>query len=370
MNQVSSLYVHFPYCIHLCNYCDFYKHKFEKADQVTNYQELLREQMEAHLSLLKKNNYELINLTSLYIGGGTPSLWKPAGIKFLLELLKENHITLEKSCEFTIEIDPGTFDEKDLGQWLDLGVNRFSLGVQAFSEKHLEILDRKHSIQEVKNALEQLRGTNFSVDLMIGTPHAEGRDLTRELQGLLSYQPSHLSVYILSTRKNYPLNQSLPSDSKVREDYLFVSRFLEEMGYEHYEVSNFAKQGARSKHNKKYWSYSPVAALGPNATGLLVFENSALRYQWKSLSAGFIEEKLVDESLQIEQLFLGLRARQDFDLESRFSVNQRADLEELFNLWQRRGYLQDGSSLKCLNLSALGFLMSDSMLDELFRISP
>ena len=141
MKKISSLYLHFPFCRHLCNYCDFYKHKLESQDQIKDFENLLDKQIKKHAELLNKYHYGFDNLESLYIGGGTPSLWSTKGPRFLKNyLFSHDDINLAKDCEFTIEIDPGVWTSEEVAEWTKLGVNRFSIGAQSFDDQFLKIM--------------------------------------------------------------------------------------------------------------------------------------------------------------------------------------------------------------------------------------
>lgn len=364
MKELDSLYIHFPYCMHLCNYCDFYKHKFVTDDQIGEFEDLLYRQIKFHDEFLFKNGFKLGDLDTLYVGGGTPSLWKKSGAKFL-----SNYFKLKSDYEFTIEVDPDTWTESEIDFWIDSGVNRFSIGSQAFSENYIKLMDRTHSLNDVEKTIKYFseRKLNYSVDLMLGLPKSEDRNILKELDGILKYEPNHFSVYILKTRKNYPHNKNLPNDEFIRDEYLSVSNYLQKSGYDHYEISNFSKNGFKSKHNQKYWDYKNVAALGPNATGLLVMEDKALRYQWKSASLGVTTEELKDSSLLIERLFLGLRTSKGFDFESIFTKEQMNSLSAVISSWKNEGYIVEDSTVNSVLLTPLGYLMCDSLIDDVFK---
>lgn len=368
MNHISSLYIHFPFCQHLCNYCDFFKHKLEGRAQVQSFEELLLMQWSTHKELLLKEEQTLGELKTLYIGGGTPSLWKTDGPKFLKSFFKNEAIKLAPGCEFTIEVDPGTWTRTEIEAWMEIGVNRFSIGSQAFSDEFLKVMDRKHSLSEVKETLLFFKdlGVNFSVDLMIGLPFAESRNLKAELESLLSFEPGHLSVYILKARKSYPHIQSLPEDDLVADEYLFVSDFLKSHGYHHYEVSNFAKQGLESKHNIQYWEYESVIGLGPNATGLIVKDDYSLRYQWKSSRAQFRPEKVEGSSLLLEKLYMGIRHSGGLKWEEYFKDENLHSARKLYPKWLNLGYLDLGATQDHIILSSKGYLMCDSLIDDVF----
>ena len=370
MKIINSLYLHFPFCKHLCNYCDFYKHKLTDSEQIDEFEKFVEKHFNYHANFLKENAYALGKLKTFYIGGGTPSLWGSSGVDFLKQKIKLGQLELADDSEFTIEVDPDCWSEEEIMAWESIGVNRFSIGVQAYSENLLSVMDRTHKLKDVEKTIKYFheRGLNFSVDLMLGLPKSGSRNLKEELDLILEYDPPHLSVYILKTRKNYPHNQDLPEDDRTREEYLFVSKYLRENGYDHYEVSNFAKPGYKSKHNLSYWQYNSVAAIGPNGTGLLVNEDQTLRYQWKSKTIGVEVEKIEGESLIIEKLFLGTRFQNDFDFDGLFEqTSDRNKLDELVIKWTELGYLVEGSTRNKINLTPLGYLMNDSLLDDIFK---
>lgn len=359
MLNIPSLYIHFPFCKHLCNYCDFYKHKFDDSEkQRAQYQDWLNKALESHQKLLDENRFEISKLDTLYIGGGTPSLWGLQGVSYIGDKFKNY-----SPKEFTIEVDPRTYSTREIKAWEDIGVNRFSLGLQAFNDDYLKLLDRKHTKDEVKQTLKDFSGKNYSVDLLIGAPKfSSARNIKSEIDELISYGPKHFSVYILKTRKNYPLIEKLPSDDEVSEEYLEVCEYLESQGYRQYEVSNFAQDGFRSEHNLNYWRYKSVAAIGQNATGLLSSPEKVIRYQWKSSSSDYVIEELSGESLRIEQVYLGLRHKGDFDLAS-FFASESEKLNKLLNQWDKLGYLDKNSAY---HLTSKGFLMLDSIIGDLF----
>lgn len=370
MQDVRSLYIHFPLCMHLCNYCDFYKRKLTSENQIKEFEDLFEKEWGVHEEFLSENKRQLETLETLYIGGGTPSLWKARGAKYLKDFFKHKNIKFSEKFEFTIEVDPGTCENSDLDVWMESGVNRFSVGLQSYSNSLLELMDRKHKIKDANKLFKYLKSksANFSVDLMIGLPNGDPRDLVFEIEKLIGFGASHFSVYILKTRKNYLHAKNMPEDERVRSEYLLVAETLKRLGYLHYEVSNFALPGFESKHNQRYWDYHEVAALGPNASGLLVMNDKACRYQWKSQSAGFQTELIEGESLIIEKLFLGLRSSRGINLFEIFtSSHEHETLINLASEWKELGYLEHFSNEGDVQLSTLGFLMCDSVIDDIFK---
>lgn len=369
---MSALYIHFPHCLHLCNYCDFYKHKLEDRGQVETFEELLRQQLRILVEGKDIQGFKNKCLDTLYIGGGTPSLWKPKYLSRWMRTFQEYGIQLAPDCEFTMEMDPDTFDQQDITGWKELGVNRVSVGVQSFNDDFLKILDRRHSVIDIRRSLELIAENfeNYSFDLMLGVPESaqRERDVRRELEGLLTFEPSHFSLYILNARKGYPLRESLPDDQWTRNEYLKTSAMLCSKGFDHYEVSNFSKPGMGSRHNQKYWQLLSVAAIGPNATGTYYQAEKLFRYQWKSLSAGFVAEEVVGNSLLIEKLMLGLRRNRPLDLQVLFPASQHKNLYDILTSWKSYRYIREQSKLTEVVVTPEGYLMNDSMLHDLMRL--
>lgn len=363
MTQVSSLYLHVPFCKHLCNYCDFYKKKLStEADQFDEYELFLKDSVIKHQKLLKENNYSWKTLETIYLGGGTPSLWGESGAKFFLNEIMSS-LKLSPSAEFTMEIDPGTWTTEMLEAWKEIGMNRISVGTQSLNPDFLKILDRVHSLDDTLSFLTKLKNENwnYSLDFLLGVPFSieQKRDIKKEIDLLLEYRPKHISLYILNARSKYPHIQSMPDDEYVRQEYLFVSEYLKENGFHHYEVSNFALPGFESRHNLKYWRGESVAALGPTGTGYLSLGNdSALRYKWKVTKPDYEIELLGKEELKLERMYLGLRTSDGVELKN--------GLLEVVENWTQAQYAYvEGDRIK---LTSLGFLMLDSLMDDLFRL--
>lgn len=310
-----GLYIHVPFCMHLCNYCDFYKIQYDSDhDEWENYFKLL----ENHLEMAKRmHQIQSKRLNTIYLGGGTPSLMPLRYIKRLHTILVTHFPSRDvlNLDEFTLEADPNTFHEDQLKAWKDIGVNRVSVGVQAFDNRMLKIFDRKHTIEDVKNAFDLIAKhfDNYSADLLIGGPEDTvkftfKRDIEKELNELLKFHPSHFSIYLLKVRKNYP--HKLKADDEAALEYERVSDFLQMKGWMRYEISNFSKNAqVRSKHNMKYWELEEIMAIGTNATGFYRNESdhSYLRYQQKKSSGLPSKEVLTADQVLLEYVFLSLR---------------------------------------------------------------
>jgi oxygen-independent coproporphyrinogen-3 oxidase len=365
MTQVTSLYLHVPYCKHLCNYCDFYKLALDKVTHpFESFHQFLIESWEQHQNLMQEHKVEWGPLHSLYLGGGTPSLWGEAGADFIQSWLMPK-VSLASDCEFTMEVDPGTWSAQSLKKWRDLGLNRISIGTQTLNEQFLKIMDRSHSLEESLLLLSycQQEHINFSMDFLLGIPFSQkySRNILEELKRLLDFEPKHISLYILNARSKYPFLTAIPDDEYIREEYLRVSDYLIEQGFEHYEVSNFAKPGLASKHNLKYWQAASVAALGPTGTGYFQISSElAMRYKWKVTSAKYELEPLGIQELLMEEMYLGLRTELGWQ-----PRKMSQGLSDIFARWEAAG-------LGCfvsprMQLNSRGFIMLDSLVDELFK---
>jgi oxygen-independent coproporphyrinogen-3 oxidase len=372
---IKSLYIHFPVCAHLCNYCDFHK-KLKETDfaaQISGVENLLRLQFGAGKKLISENGLEMKRLDTLYLGGGTPSLWGVRGAEYIKSLMLENELCFEDEYEFTMEVNPGSLNQELMNAWRRIGLNRISLGIQTLDPERLPLLDRYHSLNDSVDALELLQnsGMNYSVDLMIGLPEdtfSNIRKLEQEIRRLADYGPSHFSVYILTVKDNYKNYSKLPLEDKVVEEYQLVVELLHSLGYEQYEVSNFAKPGKYSRHNWKYWMGESVAAIGPSATGYLLSqpEHKAIRYKWSVKDQQLDLEVLSQKDLQLESIYLNLRVG---NLEQALKGLTLIQQESLLNQWQKLGYLNFLKSYDLTHKHTLnwrGFLMIDSMAQNIY----
>ncbi|MBC98465.1 MAG: hypothetical protein CME63_11995 [Halobacteriovoraceae bacterium] len=363
--SVESLYIHFPFCRHLCNYCDFYKKIPKSADDITPFEQSLKKALKKHKTLFGKE-HEWGELKTLYIGGGTPSLWGKRGALYLKELLDSEGIQLAKDGEFTLEVNPGTWNEEGLSAWQEFGINRYSLGVQSLRADYLKILDRVHSMDDVFDTLEYFnkKGHNFSVDFMLGLPWSEqkSRNVQEELTEILKYDPNHLSLYILTAKGGYPYKDELPQDDYLETEFLKVSDRLRSEGYEHYEVSNFAKKGKASEHNLRYWRCENVAALGASAVGFLKGPN--LRYKWKVDGENYAEERLSSDELLLERIYMGLRISDGINPSELFKEESKIEVQKLLYQWsdQELGH----GDWEHFTLTSKGYLILDTLVHKLF----
>ncbi len=360
INSIDSLYLHFPFCNTGCNYCDFFCHKSKSLTLLDTFENTLLRSYDKHLKFLAQYNktLNLDSLHTLYIGGGTPSLWGKRGVSFLCEQLGLKNL-LPSSCEFTLEINPKKFSSIDLNLWKSIGVNRFSVGVQSTNSKFLEILGRDHTHQETLECLKLLSKENYSLDLILGLPESEKhhRNILNEIDELLKFSPKHFSVYILTPKKGYVLKDKIPADELIAKEYLKVSEHLRANGFDHYEVSNFALNGFKSKHNLKYWQSKNVAAIGPSATGYFnISDVSAIRYKWNNKGDSWSVEELGPEELSLEKLYLSLRTDQGININS-----TEEQVRSRIKIWEKKGLLKITGEIATLTPS--GYLIMDTLLE-------
>ncbi len=362
---IDSLYLHFPFCAHLCNYCDFYKKVSQNKEyDYQVFENYLEKSFLVHQNLMNEHGYSWAPLKTFYIGGGTPSLWGERGKLFLENFFKKHNLSLAKDCEFTLEVNPGAWTDESLSAWRKFGANRFSLGVQSLDASMIRFLDRVHSIDDVYETLNYFKKNqlNFSMDFMLGLPFSEGekRDVILELTKALEYSPSHFSVYILTVKDNYKFYKNLPEEEWISREFLLVADFLKNAGFNHYEVSNFAKQNKESIHNLNYWKSKTVAALGPSATGFLA--DLKYRYKWQVGAPEFIPEQLNNEEFRLEQLYMALRSNIGIKLSD--YVNDAKRQQVLLKKWSDLGYIDSNSNQ--VHLNSKGFLFLDSILANIF----
>ncbi len=362
---IDSLYIHFPFCAHLCNYCDFYKKvPTNKTEDYQSFHLYLENSFTVHQSLIEKHGYSWAPLKTLYIGGGTPSLWGVEGKIFLEKFLKNHQITLAHDCEFTLEVNPGAWTDEVLSAWRSLGANRFSLGIQSLDKEMITYLDRVHSIEDVYETLQYFHDhkLNFSVDFMLGLPHSEKlkRDVIAELEAALKYNPSHFSVYILTVKDNYKHYKHLPTEEWIEKEFLTVAEFLKEKGFLHYEVSNFSLPKKQSIHNLNYWKSHTVAALGPSATGFLSEEK--LRYKWTPNKAEMTLEELSDDEFKLEKIYMALRSEEGIN-----SSDFSEQISELVRKWETQQLIQYQEGK--IKLTSRGYLLLDSLMNDLFALN-
>ncbi len=278
-----SLYIHLPWCLRKCPYCDFNSHEWRDESGEGGgipeqaYLEALRQDLEAALPLIWGRTVHTV-----FIGGGTPSLFSPAGIQRLLSDVR-SLLRLSATAEITLEANPGTFERERFKAFRDAGVTRLSIGVQSFHDPHLSVLGRVHSRDQAMAALQEARDCfdTFNLDLMYALPGQTLTQLRADLDTALSFQPPHLSIYHLTLEPNtyfakYP-PQHLPDEDTAYEMLDLITETTAQVGLQRYEVSAFARPGHRCQHNLNYWQFGDYLGIGAGAHSKLSFAHRVAR---------------------------------------------------------------------------------------------
>ncbi len=262
-----GIYVHVPYCLQLCPYCDFTKYQWGKTLGPEAYTELVKKELRDRASGAVRNNH-LKDVSTMYFGGGTPSLLEPSLILSLIEEVANVGFRLgggpNAGPEISIEIDPATVDEARLDACLAMGITRFSVGAQTFNDRLLKIAGRKHTSKDTIELLSLLknRGVNYSFDLLFSLPSQTLAELGDDVKQALEFGPSHLSAYNLTVPEGHKLDRGRAPEGEQIEMFDLIERELALGGLLRYEISNFAKPGLESKHNSLYWQDQPYWGVG------------------------------------------------------------------------------------------------------------
>jgi oxygen-independent coproporphyrinogen-3 oxidase len=283
-----SLYIHWPWCVRKCPYCDFNSHESNGPVPEQEYLDALRADLEQSLPLIWGRK-----IHTVFIGGGTPSLMSAAALDRLLSDVR-TLLPLEINAEITMEANPGTFEAEKFKAYRASGVNRLSIGIQSFNGRHLQALGRIHDENEARRAVEiaQANFDNFNLDLMFALPGQTLEQARQDLRAALSFAPPHLSLYHLTMEPNtvfakYP--PQLPSDDESADIQDMILETMAGAGYEHYEVSAYAKPGHRARHNLNYWTFGDYLGIGAGAHSKLSFPHRVLRQARYKQPASFIE---------------------------------------------------------------------------------
>ncbi|MFZ4404124.1 MAG: radical SAM family heme chaperone HemW [Pseudobdellovibrionaceae bacterium] len=257
-----GIYVHIPYCIQRCHYCDFATYEQSQILPPNDYIKILLQEAEQ-----KKHFFQPQELTSLYFGGGTPSLIAVDGIRAVIDKIKSLGFTFTENTETTIEINPATVNKQKLEAYLKMGINRFSVGAQTFNNLHLKMLGREHNAQQTLDTLNLLKAAhvNYNFDILFALPGQTLEDLSSDLDQALSLNPSHISPYCLTVPESHPLAKGRPPENDQVHMFERIHTSLSQAGFERYEISNYAKPLKASKHNLLYWQRQPVWGLGLSA---------------------------------------------------------------------------------------------------------
>ncbi|HIF53739.1 MAG: radical SAM family heme chaperone HemW [Methylococcales bacterium] len=323
MNTLG-LYIHIPWCIKKCPYCDFNSHALKTEAPEQQYISVLLKDLQQDLRLLDTP----VTIRSIFIGGGTPSLFSAGAFEDLLTGIAKL-VTLPEDLEITLEANPGTFESNKFAAYRALGINRLSIGIQSFNPHHLQRLGRVHSAEEALTAIEIAHQAGFerlNLDLMFGLPDQSRAAMIKDVETAIAMQPSHISFYQLTLEPNtyfHKFPPKLPADDHIFLGQQRCQQLLAEAGYAQYEISAYAKKGDRCQHNVNYWQFGDYLGIGAGAHGKLSISRpeKILRTvkpkspeQYLNNVQSTITEVVIDE-LPLEYLMNQLRLKSGFNLD-------------------------------------------------------
>jgi putative oxygen-independent coproporphyrinogen III oxidase len=355
-----SLYIHFPWCVKKCPYCDFNSHEVKTSFDEDLYLTALRADLEAAMPMIWGRK-----IYTIFIGGGTPSLMSAAGLDRMLSDLR-SLLPIDANAEITMEANPGTFEAEKFRQYRLSGINRLSIGIQSFNSHHLSSLGRIHDGDEAKRAIEIAAKNfdNFNLDLMFALPSQTLEESIADLETALSFQPNHLSLYHLTLEPNTYFAKFppvIPDDDLSAEMQEQIQARMANAGYRHYEVSAFAKPGHESRHNLNYWHFGDYLGVGAGAHSKLSFPHRIVRQVRHKQPKAFMDSALkgdaIQESYEISKDELGF----EFMLNA-LRLNQGFDTSLFFD---RTGLVLNSIEQQLLEAEQKGLLYRDHL-----RIAP
>jgi oxygen-independent coproporphyrinogen-3 oxidase len=391
--NTASLYIHVPFCAGACDYCDFYSIPVMPHDsRPDTYPEAILKEAE-----IRVQEFGLIHIPTVYIGGGTPSMLGPAGMGRLLSGLgKLWNQGIKAPSEITVEANPESAGEAFLKTCRDKGVTRLSLGIQTFHEPSRSAVHRVGDgalLQERLRLVQDLFGSDFSADLITGLPLQDETILLQDMERLLAYEPGHVSLYALTLEPGTPLashgtpaERGLPDPDRADALWIAGRDTLEQQGYGQYEVSNFSRPGKEALHNIRYWRMENWLGLGPGASATVIDDaegrgrrftvnpdvDAYISWSKRAMSVqdaageGLLMEDLDRLTLIKETFLMGFRYRKGPDpglFRQRFGLDMEACIPDTIACWRNRGLLES----EPLALTKGGLLLLDPFLEAAFR---
>ena len=373
--KIAAVYIHIPFCLRKCNYCDFVSYPLSECGQLRQcYPELLLKEL-----ALYAENVDFSPLRTIYFGGGTPSLMEPAEIARILA-------ALPAAAEVTLEANPETLDEAKLLAFHQAGINRLSMGVQSFKPRLLQAMGREHKpdqAREMVAAARQVGFDNINIDLIYGLPEQTLTDWQEDLDAALALDTGHISLYSLAVEEGTPWWQLeregaiQPADQDLSADMLeYAIATLSSAGYRHYEISNFALPGRYSRHNTAYWQNVPYLGIGASAHSYNGYTRSwnvpDLRQYCDKIESGnmgYTLEQFSFDDLYNDFVLTSLRTMWGLDLDKvKFLYgNDRY----MYCLQQALIHIQSGNLImsgKHLRLTRKGLFISDTIMSDLFYV--
>lgn len=366
MNRLG-IYIHIPFCVKKCLYCDFLSAPAERSVQEQYVKRLLAEIEQEAVK------YRVYQVDTIFLGGGTPSVLPAEWVVQIVEKVRAC-FTVSENAEITIEVNPGTVSEKALCMYREAGVNRLSIGAQSLQEEELKALGRIHTAEQFLKTFALARKVGFSninVDIMSALPDQTMQAYRNTVERVLELQPEHISAYSLIVEEGtpfYEMQLNLPDEDLDRQMYQYTGQILKEHGYERYEISNYAKPGYECRHNVAYWRRYPYVGFGIGAASMV--DN----VRWKNVDAlervGDKEniQKLTIEEQMEEFMFLGLRMTKGVSGQE-FLEQFHKPIDEVYgtvlNKMNENGLLEVGERIRLTKrgLDVSNYVMSEFLFD-------
>jgi oxygen-independent coproporphyrinogen-3 oxidase len=346
-----SLYVHFPWCVRKCPYCDFNSHEVRGGFPEEEYLAAMRRDLEMALPLIWGRK-----IYTIFIGGGTPSLMSAAGLDRLMSDIR-TLLPLDGAIEVTMEANPGTFEADKFRSYRASGINRLSIGIQSFNARHLEALGRIHDANEARKAVDIAHANfdNFNLDLMFALPSQTLAEAYEDVSTAIAFAPPHLSLYHLTLEPNTYFAKHPPvvpddDSSAEMQDMLFAQTAA--AGYQHYEVSAYAQPGRQARHNLNYWQFGDYLGIGAGAHSKISFPHRIVRQMRYKQPRAYLEQvnagqpiqeefELARDDLGFEFMLNALRLNEGFEVNlfgERTGLTLNA-IEKQLNLAETKGLL-------------------------------
>ena len=380
MNNINfttpfGIYIHVPFCIRKCSYCDFYSQVYCPA-KMSEYIQALKKEIKTYAGILKYRK-----IKTIYFGGGTPGLLTPDAAAEILQYINK-YFFFKEQLEITLEANPFSLTKEKVKGYHQCGINRLSLGVQSFNDDELKLLDRMHSVRKAMRTLEEVSQVfaNINIDLIFALPGQKFASWQENLQQAVKFLPQHISTYNLEIHEETPLGKRVNSGELIEIDeeidarmYLLAREILTKAGYKQYEISSFALPGYEARHNKIYWQFEPYLGLGPAAhsfDGYRRFNNYADTDRYIKMLVGDnlpIENltSLNNDDLMAEMVIMGLRLIKGVsknNFRKRFGVClEDIYQEELDKLIKRKLLINNENNLL---LSNKGLLLGNQVFME------
>ena len=347
MGKEFSIYVHIPFCISKCYYCDFNSYASVDEEKIQKYVEVL-------INEIKNSTYFCNEICKgIYFGGGTPSYIDSVYIRKIINSIREKYI-VDENAEVTIEVNPCSANKEKLKEYIDCGFNRLSIGLQTTDNVKLKCIGRKHTYEkflEVYNLAREIGFKNINVDLMLALPNEKIEDVKKDVENIIGLNPEHISTYSLIVYEDTPMYEIIkesvmPTEKEERQMYHIVKEMLEKSGYMQYEISNYSKENMYSRHNMMCWKQKEYIGFGIGACSFIDnkrLQNSIDLDEYINNNNPVILEDMTNEELMNEYMMLGFRLIDGInikDFETKYEIDIFEKYGEILSKLDKEGLIK------------------------------